>query len=539
MQLIKQQLFKNSSFAGKYLQGDKNILRFYDYNLTMEKERAEELSHLNFQREKVADAMKEFHEKFFPCNEAFYQINRLRENNAVTVVGGQQAGLFTGPMYTIHKIISIITEAKRLENILHQPVIPIFWIAGEDHDIDEINHTYVQHSSEIHKVRIPEKNNIKTPASERKIDPEKAIAAVTEGLRHLQETKYTKWLKESLLSDVEENLTYTSWCAKILYRLFKGTGLVIMDAHDPAVRRIESNFFLEMTEKNNSIRKAFTTQSADFNSLGFGEPVEVDEDNAHLFLHDNHQRFLLQSKDGIWKEKTSNRVWQEAEFKEKVASGEYKLSNNVITRPVMQDLLLPVHTFIAGAGELAYWGVLKPVFHLFGHKMPIVRPRHSVTLLSRKSEKTLKQYDLSVEDVLNGEARKKREQTIAKVKSQNNNSIFYQIQKDIIERFEEIPAAQADSNSYLQLHEHYKKKLTVMLEDYEQSIDKKIKELEGVHLNRLSSLEAEIFPNAQKQERQISILSYLNTGGPDTVSRLLNKVAEEESGTPAHFVSYL
>src|SRR5699024_12707310 len=82
------------------------------------------------------------------------QIERLRDERSVVVIGGQQAGLLTGPLYTIHKIVSIIKYAKEQEAKLNIPVIPVFWIAGEDHDYADINHVYTTENGNLTKQKI-------------------------------------------------------------------------------------------------------------------------------------------------------------------------------------------------------------------------------------------------------------------------------------------------------------------------------------------------------------------------------------------------
>src|SRR5690625_6540117 len=78
-------------------------------------------------------------------------IERFRSEESVVVIGGQQAGIMTGPMYTINKVISIIQLAREQEDVLKIPVIPVFWIAGEDHDYEEINHLYLIKDEQIRK----------------------------------------------------------------------------------------------------------------------------------------------------------------------------------------------------------------------------------------------------------------------------------------------------------------------------------------------------------------------------------------------------
>src|SRR5699024_11029072 len=110
-------------------------------------------------------ALEEMNEQWHAPQATFRNIERLKDSNSVVVIGGQQAGMLTGPLYTIHKIISIIQFAKQKEAELNVPVIPLFWIAGEHHDFEEINHIIVPISG-ISGVSM-KKDKLKKPVIER------------------------------------------------------------------------------------------------------------------------------------------------------------------------------------------------------------------------------------------------------------------------------------------------------------------------------------------------------------------------------------
>lgn len=538
MKLKKTRLFEPDTYAGRYLNTDREILSFYDYKLNETQERADELDGLTFKRDQVVAALQSFQRRCFPCEQALFQTERLLQQDAVAVVGGQQAGLLTGPLYTIHKIVSIISESRRLERELERPVVPIFWIAGEDHDIDEINHTFFHEKNNISKIKIKEKNDIKTPASERIINKESAREAVFEALKNMPETSETKELKKALLADAEKELTYTEWCAEVLYRLFKGSGLVVMDAHDPGIRKVEKEYFLEMVKNNTDMRHAFTSQAEKMREKGFGEPITIDPDNAHLFIEENNQRYLLQSDAGRWWKKGEEHSRSQEDIAAAL-SQESGLSNNVVSRPVMQDLILPVHTFIAGAGELHYWGTLKEAFHSFGHRMPIVKPRHSITLVSRKSEKTLNQYGLDLKDVISRGTEDIRQKRIEDAEGAHSEKLIGNVETKVSEELQTLLKTGGSQRTKEQLHERYVKKWEKLMEDYRKDFNKALEKEEDVHLKRLAALEAEIFPEKNKQERFLNIHPFLNNYGNDLVERLTDNVVKQENGHPSHFIAYL
>ncbi len=96
----------------------------------------------NIDRDKLTEALTEMNKEWDAPESTYKAIERLKEENSAVVIGGQQAGLLTGPLYTINKVLSVIQFAKQQESKLNVPIIPVFWIAGEDHDFDEINHVF-------------------------------------------------------------------------------------------------------------------------------------------------------------------------------------------------------------------------------------------------------------------------------------------------------------------------------------------------------------------------------------------------------------
>src|SRR5690606_29824220 len=137
MEMLNLSLPATNKFATDYTAQTNDIERFFHYrynDLADYKARLGELKDRTFRREELADHIEKFMSKFPSSDEVGMSIEKLRKENSAVVIGGQQAGILTGPLYTIHKVLSIITLAKQKEEELKVPIVPIFWIAGEDHD---------------------------------------------------------------------------------------------------------------------------------------------------------------------------------------------------------------------------------------------------------------------------------------------------------------------------------------------------------------------------------------------------------------------
>jgi bacillithiol biosynthesis cysteine-adding enzyme BshC len=506
-------------------------MEFFDYRLNKADRAARynELMTLNFPRLELAEVLMKFNRKLNASEAALRQIERLKRVDSVVVVGGQQAGLLSGPLYTINKMITILVEAAKLEEELSVPVIPIFWIAGEDHDIDEVNHTFFHEGEEVRRVSIPERNELKQSVSERSIELDMTREKIVDAFSFLRETAFTETLYEELMDDLSQDLTYTQWFAKIVQRLFSHTDLVLLDAADPEIRRIERSFFAKMVAHSDAISQAFSEQAARFKEMDLGEPISTDKSNAHLFFHEGGQRFLLERTEKGFREKAGSRTWTYDSLLREVEEGTLQLSNNVVTRPIMQDLLLPVHTFIGGPGEVKYWGVLKDVFHCFDRKMPLVFPRYHLTFLSRRSQKNLKRYDLSVDDVLTSGVADTIERIIHSNKRVSKEKVMKKAKRELKQWMNELAESLGPIDHDIEtVNNQFQTRVFQQLATYERKIEDLELLRHATHIKRLNQLEAEIRPNAIWQERYLNIYPFLNTFGPDLVSRLFNKLTNQK-----------
>jgi len=529
MQVKVENTIEHDSFIHKYILHDTEMQSFFDYDLTEmdSQSRYNELMNKTFEREKLVEALKKFNLRYHPSERALIQIDRLRDPESVVVVGGQQAGLLTGPLYTINKIISILLESKNLEKSLSKPVIPIFWIAGEDHDIDEVNHTYFYDGENSRKIRIPERNDIKSSMSNRYINVTEAKKALEEAFQFLYETPYTRKLYDDLMSDLSDNLTYTQWCAKTLHRLFKETDLVLMDAADPNIRAIERPYFAQMVEKNDALSSAFIEQGNQIKKHGLGEPISLEKDNAHLFFHEGNQRFLLERTEVGFREKQGSRQWTREELLEQVKNGSVQLSNNVVTRPIMQDFLLPVHTFIAGPGELKYWAALKRAFHCFDRMVPVVRPRLHITFVSRKTAKNLLKYQLNPVSVTMSGVKEVKDCLINQEKEVDEQAVFRKAESEFRSWIDTFTSKLSPlGKGMTPLNEQFQLKMKEDFNTFEKSVQQVILSQNETHIRRLDDVEIEINPHGHWQERYLNIYPFLNDHGEDLVDRTLSCLRE-------------
>ncbi|WP_177304823.1 bacillithiol biosynthesis cysteine-adding enzyme BshC [Salisediminibacterium selenitireducens] len=527
---IEQMNQAASAFLDEYREFSDPVRGFFDYSPDSKGEEArfEELDAITYNRQGLSDAMLHYQERFNPDEQAIKNIHKLKDRETTVVVGGQQAGVFGGPLYTVYKMMSVLLEAERLESTYGRSVVPVFWIAGEDHDEEEINHTYTFIDRQM-KVKLKDPSPLKTPASETFVRKDDILRLLKDLVKADPESERTVFLlnkAECLLQDEE---TYSSFFVKWMSDLFRGTGLVFMDAQDPEIRRIEKDHFVSMIQKNNAVRQVFQSAVSTCKTYGYGEPIHTGPENAHLFLHDeNGERQLLSAvSENQFTDPFSGRHWTETELIEALHKEDIRLSNNVVTRPVMQDLLLPVHTFIGGPGEIKYWMVLREVFHLFDHRMPVIKPRLQMTVVQRKTEKELKRYGMTEEEVLKTGVQKHLDAIIECRKTVDDEAVIKSMKAQIQSSVNGAKEAYSQERlSYSQLTEQFERRLHQEIEQFQKKITKQRFEDQDHHIKRLRSVEGDLAPGGNPQERVYSVITLLHKNDPDIIVNIYHKIRQ-------------
>ncbi|MBW7456085.1 bacillithiol biosynthesis cysteine-adding enzyme BshC, partial [Paenibacillus sepulcri] len=177
-------------------------------------------------------------------------------NGAPVVVGGQQAGLWTGPLLVIHKAVTIIAAAREASLLTGETVIPVFWIAGEDHDWDEANHAIIHHGDAgINKIAIDRPSGSRTSVSRTELTREAFLEAVEQLKSSLPDTGFKPDLIARLTGFAEQSRTMSDLFALTMGWLFGDQGLVLLDSDDPALRELEAPMFQMIIERNDELEQ--------------------------------------------------------------------------------------------------------------------------------------------------------------------------------------------------------------------------------------------------------------------------------------------
>ncbi len=523
MKLEQRTLPVQNELLAHYWSEDEAIHSFFDfkYNDTSFLERADYLKGKQYRTEQLSAVVRLYMEPFGLSEKAEKHLQELA-NGAYVVVGGQQAGILTGPLYSVYKAITVILLAKEQCEKLGHPVVPLFWIAGEDHDLEEINHTFTITDGMVKKRGYGERTKRKTMASTTPINYEEMERLIQTVFADFGETAYTKQLLNTVISHLRDSLTFTAFFTALMTDLFSKYGLLMVDSAFGPFRQYEKDYFKAIIERNEEIAYAVVDGEARLAAAGYGTPIEAIATNANLFYVKDGERFLLERKEGqfinvlgqikLTKQELLTIAEQNPEF----------LSNNVVTRPLMQEMAIPVLAFVGGPGELAYWATLKNAFRSLQLQMPIFVPRLNISLITRSVDSLVEQYKLTFEEIVAGKVEGLKEAFIESVQDYEAQQQIDEIQALLLQQYTKLE--QHLQQQQLALHNVLEKnqKYHVLQLDYlRNKISQQILNKHEVTVRQFNQIAAELYPSNSFQERMYNPYQYLNQYGPTLIDDLM------------------
>ncbi|OLN33465.1 bacillithiol biosynthesis cysteine-adding enzyme BshC [Desulfosporosinus metallidurans] len=467
--------------------------------------RAEYLDTRDYSRESLADTLRTYHTHLGASALTQQMIEELRKKETLVVITGQQAGILTGPLYTLYKAMTTIRLAQEQREKLGRPVVPVFWIASEDHDWLEIQTTYILDSEgkpaacrltgdgggeSVGNQPVPAWETIETQLMEAMPDSEFRLSVLKQCKRFVEQA---------------ENLT--QWFALTLQWLVQKWGLIFFDPMLPEFKRLAAPMYEQILKMNVDVRDALTERTKEWVDLGFEPQIQPTGGEVNLFLSvperraimRNEQTFYLRGQEKQWDLDTVNSL---------LAQSPERFSPNVVTRPVVQEYLFPTLAYVPGPGELNYWAQLGKVFTTFGFVMPILYPRLSAVVLTASWQKSLNKEALTLEDVYGGLA-KQRDRCVRERDNLDIDDRLEHLRAQIEKGYAELAPLE---EIHVNVHEwliRNEEKVNSQLDYLRRKLWQAQRKRCRAELIRLQQLEDGITPNHSRQERVLSPLSFV------------------------------
>ena len=359
------------------------------------KDESSRVNHPPDRRTRTADVLERQNKAFGASEKTFANIRALR-SGALAVVTGQQVGLFGGPAFSLYKALSTIKLADEAQK-LGIACVPVFWLATEDHDLEEVNQT-----------RIPASDgHLQHLAATTESAPDVPVGTVGFGteisdLAGAAEKLLGQTEAASLLAEAyRPGETFGSAFAKLFARIFADFGVILLDGSDPALDEIAAPLYREVIERASDLNRKLLERDHALQTAGYHQQVRVTDTSTPLFLIRDGRRIPLHSQ-GPENFVAGESQLSQADLLHLAQTSPESFSPNVLLRPVIEDYLLPTLAYVGGAAEVAYFSQAGALYEqLVGRITPIL-PRFSATLIETKPQALLDKYGLAFQDLFRG-----------------------------------------------------------------------------------------------------------------------------------------
>lgn len=358
---------------------------------------AAEAATANFDRAARARAVESV---YAPTPAVRARLDRLVEEGGLFVTTGQQPGLFTGPLYSVYKALTAVRLASALEDLLERPVIPLFWVASEDHDWREVDHTYaVSVSNELRRVELDNAPERGDRPVHRVPMGGAIVPALEEFLSLFPDNDFKPAWARRLRSAYAPANSLGEAFTQVLADWLGPLGMAFVDASALPLKRASEALFSAVLDGAAEHEALLGGTAERLRQAGYHVQVPILAGGVNLFFEGNSGRERIYRSGRNFRLRHSGELLTRGRILAASSADPRVLSPNVLLRPVVESTVFPVVSYVAGPGEIAYFAQLDELFELCGSRMPVIHPRLSVTVVEPKIRKALGKLGLSLQDL--------------------------------------------------------------------------------------------------------------------------------------------
>jgi bacillithiol biosynthesis cysteine-adding enzyme BshC len=507
-----QETHQFSSLVSDYLLGDSKLKPFYNLppEIASFDKMFDQRKQFECNRQVLVKALHNQYKNLLSSNTdagkiTSSAIDSLSSENTFTVTTGHQLNIFTGPLYSLYKILTTIKLADSLnEKYEDNKVIPVFWMASEDHDFEEINHLHV--FGKKYEWDYPAKGaagRLSTTGIEQVASELKAVFRDSVEMLEYFEKAYA------------ESNTLAEATRKIMHHLFGSYGLVIIDGDDPELKQL----FVPEMERDIYEGTAYHAVMSTSAQLQLNYKVQVQPREINLFYLDNNLRErIVNSENGTFQVLNSDISFSDAELRKALHETPQKFSPNVVMRPLYQEKILPNLAYIGGPGELNYWLQYIQMFEKFNISFPLLMLRNCMMVIDSSTLTKIGKIGLKPTELF------KSTDSLLFELIENSTEVPLHtdhVQAGILKLFEEL------SGNYKQVDptlvpaiEAEKQKFVKAVQTLEEKARRSLKKKNETIVNQLKSVKEKLFPGNGLQERHENGLPFFQLYGNSFIKEL-------------------
>ncbi len=434
-------------------------------------------------------------------NAPLAQIDALLDEKTFTVTTGHQLNLFTGPLYFLYKIAAAINTAKALkEKYPTYHFVPVYWMATEDHDFEEINHFHL--FGKTHQWETAQSGAVGRFSLE-------GLSSVFDEVNEAPEVFRKAYLEQGSLADATRYL---------VHHLFADTGLVVLDADHADLKKL-----YEEIVKAEVLRPAsfdiVSKTNEQLNELHYKTQVTPREIN-YFYLEEGTRKRIIHQNNCFEVLDTDLKFSAQA-MAQMIEEHPERLSPNVILRPLYQECILPNLSYIGGPSELVYWLQLKGVFEHYQVPFPLLQPRNFVLFVNKPNAKKINKLQLAIPDLFLDEVTLRKNFVL---ENSENEITLEQETEGVNQLFERLVQKSQEVDKSLEgFIKSEQQKALKSLGNIEKRLKKSEERKMETEVNQLIKLKEKLFPNGAPQERYENLLNfYINN--PAFIHQILDKL---------------
>jgi bacillithiol biosynthesis cysteine-adding enzyme BshC len=480
----------------------------------------EESSRINYPAERrfrVAEILARQNPGWGASHETLDNIGRFREG-AFAVVTGQQVGLFGGPVFSIYKALTTVRLAEEARG-LGLNCVPVFWLATEDHDLDEVNQVHIL-SSEGQVERL---TSTTLGGKDAPVGSVRFGAEISEAVAHAENLLGQSEAAMLLAVCYRPGETFGTAFTRLFARLFADLGVILLDGSDPELDEIAVPLYRKVIEHGSKFNQELLRRDEQLQSAGYHQQVRITPSSTPLFAMRDGTRIPIHTSAAgsflIGEEEHS-----QTELAALAESSPEWFSPNVLLRPVMQDYLLPTLAYVGGSSEVAYFAQAAALYqNLLGRVTPIV-PRFSATLIDAKPQALLDKYKVTFLDLFHGPERL-RETIGAHLLGSSLQSSFDQAAAAVERSMAPVREALAQLDKTLvESAQHAESKMLYQLTSLRSRAARAESRQSEVAERHARLLSNSLYPDKALQERGLAGVYFLAKNGKGLLGQLLETI---------------
>ena len=476
---------------------------------------SEVLANYTTDRNALCDALIEINSNIGASPSTLSNIELLRHSDTVAVLTGQQAGLFTGPLYTIYKALTAIKQAEAL-TAKGVNAVAVFWAATEDHDFDEVAETFViGRGNELTKSNYrPTDYKENSQVGSVKIDEgiETVIADLLDSFEH---TEFSDEVRAILLGGWTVGNGFGEAFMRQLAIIFAKYGLVFVDPMNAKIKQLAAPIFEKAVRHSDQIVSALMERGSKLVENGFHAQVVVEDDYFPLFwIDDEGGRHALRNVgDGKFRVKGDKREFTSVELQAIARDQPERLSPGVMLRPVVQDFLFPTICYFGGGAEVAYFAQNSEVYRVLERPVTPVFHRQSFSVTETSQRRSMEKLKLGLVDFFEGrEAVTMR--SAEKYLTPETPVLFADVEEKINSELNRLDQAVSNIDATLAANlATRRRKIVYHIAALREKTLRAHLRNDETFRRRLDALFATVLPNDGLQERTVNVVTYLNRYG--------------------------